>query len=40
MINDANGNPVLVENDSTSETRELCWDEYNRHTVFSGTSLK
>ena len=32
---DANGNPVLVENDSTSETRELYWDEDNRLMVLS-----
>ena len=32
---DANGNPVLVENDSTSEVRELYWDEDNRLMVLS-----
>ena len=26
---DANGNPVLVTNDSTNTTREMYWDEDN-----------
>ena len=32
---DANGNPILVENDSTSATREMFWDEDNRLMVLS-----
>ena len=32
---DANGNPVLVTNDSTQQTRELYWDEENRLMVLS-----
>ena len=32
---DANGNPILVENDSTSTTREMFWDEDNRLMVLS-----
>lgn len=32
---DANGNPILVENDSTSTTREMFWDEDNRLIVLS-----
>ena len=31
----ANGNPVLVTNDSTQQTRELYWDEENRLMVLS-----
>ena len=30
---DANGNPILVENDSTNESREMYWDEENRLMV-------
>ena len=32
---DANGNPVLVTNDSTNTTREMYWDEDNRLMVLS-----
>ena len=32
---DANGNPLTVTNDSTSETREMYWDEDNRLMVLS-----
>ncbi|MDO4957856.1 MAG: SpvB/TcaC N-terminal domain-containing protein [Prevotellaceae bacterium] len=32
---DANGNPILVENDSTNATREMFWDEDNRLMVLS-----
>ena len=32
---DANGNPTLVTNDSTSTTREMYWDEDNRLMVLS-----
>ena len=32
---DANGNPTLVTNDSTSATREMYWDEDNRLMVLS-----
>ena len=32
---DANGNPTLVTNDSTQQTRELYWDEDNRLMVLS-----
>ena len=32
---DANGNPILVENDSTDATREMFWDEDNRLMVLS-----
>src|SRR5574344_1794454 len=32
---DANGNPTLVENDSTNTTREMYWDEENRLMVLS-----
>ena len=32
---DANGNPTLVTNDSTQQTRELYWDEENRLMVLS-----
>ena len=32
---DANGNPILVTNDSTNATREIYWDEDNRLMVLS-----
>ena len=32
---DANGNPVIVTNDSTNVTREMYWDEDNRLMVLS-----
>jgi len=32
---DANGNPILVTNDSTNTTREMYWDEDNRLMVLS-----
>ena len=32
---DANGNPLTVTNDGTSETREMYWDEDNRLMVLS-----
>ena len=32
---DANGNPLTIMNDSTSETREMYWDEDNRLMVLS-----
>ena len=32
---DANGNPMLVTNDSANTTREMCWDEDNRLMVLS-----
>ena len=32
---DANGNPMLVTNDSTNTTREMYWDEDNRLMVLS-----
>ena len=32
---DANGNPVLVTNDSLNTTRELYWDEENRLSILS-----
>ena len=32
---DANGNPILVTNDSTNATREMYWDEDNRLMVLS-----
>ena len=32
---DANGKPLTVTNDSTSETREMYWDEDNRLMVLS-----
>ena len=32
---DANGNPILVTNDSLNTTRELYWDEENRLMVLS-----
>ena len=32
---DANGNPILVENDSLNTERRMCWDEDNRLMVLS-----
>ena len=32
---DANGNPILITNDSTNTTREMYWDEDNRLMVLS-----
>ncbi|WP_278785396.1 hypothetical protein [Prevotella histicola] len=35
---DANGNPMLVTNDSTNTTREMYWDEDNRLMALSNNA--